>query len=521
MAVPAEVREVPRPKNTVVIASNTGRYAVRSRLGCKYSVDEDGKRHRTPVNGPVIGYIENGVYTALEDHIPALGAGDVDVKDWANVVLCDSRCKDILEDLKGFYNETDARTIYTVAMLRCCYEGTSDRLLERQYQETYLTELYPNLNLGKNAICDLLRNLGRECGRISRFMRMRTDTLEPDDMAIVDGTLKVNDSTVNSYSAKTRKSHLNNRDHMMVMYAYSLRRREPICSKPYSGTITDRRAIRDFVESVDLERGVIVADRGFPPNIVKEAVEGRPGLHWLLPLTKNSRMIERYDLRSYDDRLEGEDGIQCRRVRGTDDNGNTIWLYSFRTPHYAAEEELRYMLSHTGKDFDPKELEEIRPSFGTIVFESDLEMESATAYSIYESRWMIELFFKFDKDELDLDGVREHSDYSVTGSAFIDFLAALMGTRILNFLESRGALDDMTYGDVKRALRRLKATDSGTGGWRLSRVPKVEAEMAERLGLIERPVVPKEHKARGRPKGSKDKVPRKRKSTIKDAQSSD
>ena len=519
MAVPEEVRKVPRPRNTVVIASSTGRYAVRSRTGCRYSVDADGKRHRTPVNGPVVGYIEDGVYTPVGEVIPLLGEGGVDVKDWGNVVLWDARCRGVLDELRGFYNEEDARTIYAVAMLRGCY-GVSDRMLERQYEETYLTEMYPGLDLGRTAVCRLMRNLGRECGRISRFMRARASALDPDDVAVVDGTLKTYDSTLSSYSAASRRTRLTGREHMSVMYAYSLSRREPLCSKPYSGNTVDARAIRDFAESADLRNGLIVADRGFPPSAVREAASGRPGLHWLIPLRRDSLMIDRYGMLSFDGRLEGEDGVQCRRAHAADPETGDVWLYSFRTPGRAAEEERVYMLAHTGDAFDPADLERERARFGTVVFESDLEMDCATVMSVYDSRWIIEMFFKFGKSELGLDDVREHSDYSVTGSAFVDFLAALMGTRVLGFMESRGMLERMTFGDVDRSLRRLKATDSGTGEWRVCRVPKAEAEVAARLGVLARPVVPAEKRKPGRPKGSKDRVPRKRRGSREGAQPS-
>ena len=59
MAVPQVVRDVPRPKNTVVIpyGKDKAGFAVRARIGCKY---KDGKR--CPVNGPIIGYIINMEY---------------------------------------------------------------------------------------------------------------------------------------------------------------------------------------------------------------------------------------------------------------------------------------------------------------------------------------------------------------------------------------------------------------------------------------------------------------------------
>ena len=80
MGVPAEIRAVPRPKNTVVLPSTTGRYSVRARDGCRYEVDENGKKRRIPVEGSIVGHIVNGIYIAVEDEIPPAGQeGEVDI----------------------------------------------------------------------------------------------------------------------------------------------------------------------------------------------------------------------------------------------------------------------------------------------------------------------------------------------------------------------------------------------------------------------------------------------------------
>lgn len=46
--------------------------------------------------------------------------------------------------------------------------------------------------------------------------------------------------------------------------------------------------------------------------------------------------------------------------------------------------------------------------------------------------------------------------------------------------------------------------------WRLNIVAKSDAELVEKMGIPSRPIVPVEVKKRDRPKGSKDKAPRKR-----------
>ena len=84
-------------------------YAVRQRIGCR---NVDG-RH-LPVNGPTIGHIIDGVYVPLE--APALAnvsASPIDLKDWANVMLCDRLFAGIQEELSAVYSRPDAMKIYS------------------------------------------------------------------------------------------------------------------------------------------------------------------------------------------------------------------------------------------------------------------------------------------------------------------------------------------------------------------------------------------------------------------------
>ncbi|MFA6844414.1 MAG: hypothetical protein WCR02_01675, partial [Sphaerochaetaceae bacterium] len=59
MAVPEEIRNVERPRNTIVIDNGTGckRYAVIQRVGCRR---ENGRN--LPVNGKTVGHIIDNVF---------------------------------------------------------------------------------------------------------------------------------------------------------------------------------------------------------------------------------------------------------------------------------------------------------------------------------------------------------------------------------------------------------------------------------------------------------------------------
>jgi len=512
MSVPEEIRKIERPKGTVVEDERNGKYAVREKLSGGYYVDENGKCHRPSKNGKVVGHIINGVFVKKEiKDENTISTSEVDLKDWGNVEMYNRLNKHVLEYLKKFYNEEEALTIYIFAMLRACYKGISDHNLKRQYEETFLTEMFPKINFGKNKISKFLRDLGRCCSRITDFMSLMVNLVEEGSNIIIDGSLRQDHSRVNSLSEVSKNTSKLKHKEILLMYAYDMAKKQPICSKVYPGNTVDQRAVSDFISEFDIKSGTIVADKGFPPNSIKNAILSNKDLHYLLPIKNGSLVIDELNLYEFNDHLKGEKGIQCKKASTTSD-GRETWYYSFRDPSIALEQELIYMSNHNN-DFDAKDLLSRRSTFGAIVFESDLEMDSSKAYEIYNSRWLIELFFRSQEDIMEMDDTREESDYTVIGSNFINYLASIMHSRMLVYLDDRGLLDNETFGNLMNLLLRIKMVrNSRDDSWRPVRIAEVDVLNIEKIGLLKRPIVPKEVKKKGRPKGSKDKHPRKKRS---------
>ena len=204
MPIPKEVLDVIRPKNTVVIAYGKDKnlYAVRKRVGCR----NDNGRH-LPVNGPTIGHIIDLKYIPINDAEPAdVSLSPIDLKDWANIVLCDRLFKGIQEELFAVYSRPDAMKIYCISVLRVCNPGIKDNELKEAYETSFLSELYPDIALSKNTVSTFLNDLGKTCSRIMQFMRNRTAAVAMDHHLLVDGTLKSDESKVNSLSEFSRKA---------------------------------------------------------------------------------------------------------------------------------------------------------------------------------------------------------------------------------------------------------------------------------------------------------------------------
>lgn len=488
MGIPEEIRNVERPKNTVVVAygKNKDKYAVRSRLGCK---SVNGRK--IPVDGPVIGHIVDLTYVP-DDPIAPISRSDTDYLRWADIMLAVNQSKDILEDLRAVYNQSDSLKTYCMAIIRALEPDVKDYDMSCEYNDCWLSQLYPDVPLSKNTVGAHVSDLGRTVSRIDSFMRLRTSRVGADAVLAVDGTLKSNESEVNTFSDFSRKARTKGTKDISVLYCFDARSGEPICSRAYPGNCIDLNLLDDFITTNDLKRGMIVADKGFSFNAAKKAFLDRPDLHFLFPLKRDSRVLKEYRMFDLDSSLKEYDGIGCRKERMTDG----LFLYSFRDAFKASAEESNWLRDKD--DYNPLELAELRKELGTVTFVSDVDMDYIDAYRAYEKRWEIETMFKFYKGVLEFDETRVHEDFSVMGTEFVNFLSIIIAYRLASTFSKVEALARKPYKAAIRRLRRATMIRGSDGEWHLRKITEKEVGVLAELGLIPRKIDVK--RPRGRPK---------------------
>lgn len=499
MPIPKDILAVARPKNTVVIAYGKGKnlYAVRQRIGCR----NDNGRH-LPINGPTIGHIIDGVYVPTDNETPAVvSSSPVDLKDWANVVLCDRLFSGIKDELSAIYSQPDAMKIYCIAILRVCDPGIKNYELKEAYDTSFLSELYPGVPLSRNTVCTFLNDLGKAVSRIIKFMKNRADAVSIDHHLLVDGTLKSNESKINSLSDFSRKARTKGTRDISVLYAFDLEEMEPVCSKCFPGNMLDATSYGAFISENGITKGIIVGDKGFPESAAHEQFDANPDLHYLNPVKRNSKLIERHHMLDFTGILPGYEGITFRKEKCP---GTNKWLYSFRDSYRASKEERDWLRrAKKNKTYRLEVLRQKQQTFGTIVLESDLDLPAETAYKAYEKRWEIEIVMRFYKSACEFDETRVQDDYSVIGSEFCDFLSTILTFRLIKAFDQAQLLEERTYKKIMSVLTRAKKVHTEGSAWNLIRLNPSHEEILQKLDLIPKPAAP-EKKKPGRPKGSKN-----------------
>jgi len=495
MPIPQNILAVKRPVNTVVISygKNNNLYAVRQRTGCKYV---DGRR--VPINGPTIGHIIDGEYMPIDATAPKnVSVSPIDLKDWANFVLCDSVFNGMIGELCQVYSRADALKIYCISVLRVCNPGIKDYEIKEAYDTGFLSELYPGVALSKNSVGTLLNDLGKACSRITKFMRNRAEAISMDHHLLIDGTLKSDESKVNTLSDFSRKARIKGTRDISVLYAFDLELMEPICSKCFPGNMLDLVSYEAFISENGITKGIIVADKGFPESAAGKYFKNNPDLHYLNPVKRNAKVIDTYKLMDFASILEGCEGITYSKKQSAE---QVKWYYSFRDARRAAKEEQDWLRrAKKTESYDFEKLRGKQEVFGTVVLECDLDLPAEIIYKAYENRWEIEIVMRFYKSACEFDETRVHDDYSVIGSEFCDFLSTILTFRLIKRFDKVKALEKNTYKRIMSILTRAKKVNLDGENWTLIKLNPSHEELLISLGIL-----PKQEeqpkKKRGRPR---------------------
>ena len=470
MAVPQKIREVKRPINTIVEDSGKDtlkRYAVKER---KNEVYRKGKKGGSPRNGRVIGWIINNKYVAKKVE------SKINVPDglsFGGVEVVKNLSKDIYDDLLTSFDVVPAITVYVLALLKVLKPDTRSSRIAQLYKKTYLSIYFPGLGLSANSISAFKLQLGENSISRNNFFRLRLKAVEKEHHIIIDGTLVQNTSTVNDLSGYSFKSRMKGVKQVSVIYAYDLEKKEPICSQVFPGNMIDQSTFAKFVDGNNINRGVLIADKGFPIKSVKSLLKANSELHFVSPLKRNDLRIKNNKMYEWVAPLPNTNKHVMYKKQKID-GGN--FLYSFIDLEQAYYESTGYLENKFSKEGYDKKKEQ----FGTIVFISDLDLSPEKVYDMYMDRWEIETSFKMYKHNTDMNATRVQQDFSVIGEYFINFVASLITSRLSNICKEKKIYEIYSFKEVIEDLNSI---------WRKVKLIQEQKglELVESLGAVSEP----------------------------------
>jgi len=167
MAVSINIRQVERPKNTIVDDSGRdgpNRYAVRERASTKYVAGGNPQ----PRNGRVIGHIIDFRFVPVQEKTASQGP---DMLSYGASALVKSVTADILADLLDVYPAQDAYAIMAIATLRVIRPAIACSRLSTHYNRTFVRVDYPGELFPLTLLAGFCKGLARTARSGSCFTK--------------------------------------------------------------------------------------------------------------------------------------------------------------------------------------------------------------------------------------------------------------------------------------------------------------------------------------------------------------
>lgn len=496
MSVPEEIRRVPRPKNTVV--ADTGskgpkRYAVRERAGTKYI---PGKNPQ-PSNGKTIGYIVDGRYCPREEPVQERAEAkpqrspQPQYLTYGVPALLQPLSQDLLVQLTAVYGPVDAESILAFASLELMRDHISELIgqksfeesLQMYYEESFFRVYYPHAKLSRRNISDLYKRIHTDTRSRRVWNAVRLNTVkEREHLVIGKGYW-----TVRTVSRTDEIASLELQD-IMVLYAYSQERMEPLCLQIFPGEEPTDAAYRSFLLDNDIRQGILLTDLDFPADRLQDLLQDRPDLHVILILPDEDPRIASLPIPGEQDpALKRNPDIHFGRHEIPDSR----FLYVYQDLSEDEEEEEPSFFSFWTASDEPQE----EPP---LVIESDLDVPPDDLYGMLLGRMQMKRKLRCHTVPDQFEAAQVPISPFHSGSTFVDFLGFLLKDRVRQKAAAVKSLQGHSYSGIISALRlvyRQADAPPPTGRddpyW--EQRPAYEYDLLEKLNII-----PKTKRSSGR-----------------------
>lgn len=226
---------------------------------------------------------------------------NISVKEYGASKFLQSSATDLTTKLAEYF-PGEWQSIITLAIQRLIYSAPLKNM-EFLYEESYLSEEYPKLDLSKNALTLLIQTIGKDRAKIAEFMKYFID----GSVQLVFDVTNVNSKSKLAKSvAVGYNSQQNFEPQINLFYVFSTDKQMPVYYRIFPGNITGMKALKNCMKEVGAKNILVIGDKGFySKDNAKELDQDE--LQYIFPLKRDSNLIsyERLNSRNYNQAFDG------------------------------------------------------------------------------------------------------------------------------------------------------------------------------------------------------------------------
>ena len=388
-----------------------------------------------------------------------------------------SQNEDILEALTTHF-PSQGNALFLLAMFRLAYQSPLKNM-SFYYENSFISEVFPKVNLGKNNLTALLKEVGTQRSSISECMK---DLMGKPSYVLIDQTHVISLSEQMTCNRLGYNSQRSFEPQVNLLFIFSAQHKVPLYYRMVAGDIRETKALKITLQESGIQEAIVIGDKGF---YSKENVENlsKEGLDYILPIRRSHSLCE-YELikKGNKELFDGFFAFDERIIwyKKYKKNGHDLIL--FLDNKLKEQEEKDYLLrmkkeekeeitdaSTTDLTTQIKECEkqkgntlekfyERQHSMGTITLDYSLKIEKSPEeiFTCFKSRNEVENTYDAYKNILEADTSYMQGQAQMETWSFINFLALIMYFRIYKQLLEKQMLKKYAPKDILLFLEHIK-----------------------------------------------------------------
>jgi len=389
--------------------------------------------------------------------------------------------KEVIERLKEYF-PFRWKELFALSVFRLIHQSPLKHM-ELHYQDSWLSEVFPDACLSKNTLHQILEDVGQSRQAIAEFLK---SFMCGNENLLIDLT---HIFSLSNNIVLTEKGYNNQWDftpQVNLLFIFSFDQKIPLFYRALSGNVRDVSSLKATILESGIKDVIIIGDKGFysKDNIRLLAKEN---LQYILPLKRNSNLIDYRILKKGTKKdFKGYFRFKKRFIwyYRCGKEGLPVWVFvdhSLKT-----EEEQDYLgriETHPEEGYTIEKFHQKEHAFGTIALITNLKkLPAPKIFEYFKSRVGIEQMFDTFKNTLQADRSYMRSDYSFEGWMFINYLSLVYYYKIYQRLVEKELLSGYSPADVLLYLSKYRKVKVSTH-WIDLEIPKQTRKLIEALNL--------------------------------------
>ena len=395
---------------------------------------------------------------------------------------------DVCDKLKAFFPLERALQIYSYALILCANGFIHVDQVDDFYQESYLSLLYRNFSfrMGYTALSNLLHDLGLRGNPVNRFEQSLID--ECSGNVAIDGHVIRSCSLENDLAEPGYKMNLLKAPQINVLIAYDVKKMIPLMYRAYRGSSVDRKSVVDLLVSRSFTNTKFIVDRGFYSETVLDLMS-QNGNCYIIPVPSNNKHFRRikeklqYTSGEFVYRAERKDSARVIYYEERLDKKTRIIVYKDVDENNSRRKNYKRLIDEEERDYTQENYDKFCEWWGVYFLQTSTEETAPEVYADYKSRWSIETYNNYVRNDADFNDLKFQGYYEWRGFDFIMLVTGLIHAKLMESVRKLGKSSLSTIDILIKAGHMRMVREEGSD-WRLHNTRTKDLSLLSDIGFV-------------------------------------